>query len=331
MNKGKRYDHEQKLNIKKVIAVVIALLVLCMFGLGVKKLLNVSGTDIDTSNIRYYTVYSDNKYGVINSKGEEVIAPAYAEYIVIPDHKKDVFICTYDVDYENGTYKTSVLDKNAEGILKGYELVEAIDNYDEGQNIWYEENVLRVKKDGKYGLINFSGKELLKCEYDSIESLKGVENSILVKKDGKLGIVNNTGRKVVDVKYDAIKPLTKDYMTGYIVIKDNQYGVSDISNKIIIDVKYEDIKQISGDGIFVVKEDAKWKVVDKKGKILLDEQIDDISEIGNNIVFIKDAKYGVITKEGAEVIPAEYEDLKEALDNTYIAKQERKIWTYQYK
>lgn len=32
-----------------------------------------------------------------------------------------------------------------------------------------------IIKDGKYGLVDFKGKELLKCEYDEITTLKGVK------------------------------------------------------------------------------------------------------------------------------------------------------------
>ena len=42
---------------------------------------------------------------------------------------------------------------------------------------WYEDNVLRVSKNGKYGIINFEGQEALPCEYDEITALKGVTSN----------------------------------------------------------------------------------------------------------------------------------------------------------
>ena len=41
-------------------------------------------------------------------------------------------------------------------------------------------------KGEKYGLINFTGNELLACEYDDITPLKGVKNSLVTLKNGKL-------------------------------------------------------------------------------------------------------------------------------------------------
>lgn len=98
MSRGKRYNGEAKLNMKKVLAVIIALLVIVMFVFVIYKLVT-NGKGERMTNDYYFTSFQDNKYGVINNKGEEVVAPSYQEYIVIPNNKKDIFLCTYDVDY----------------------------------------------------------------------------------------------------------------------------------------------------------------------------------------------------------------------------------------
>ena len=66
----------------------------------------------------YFTAFSADKWGVINQDGETVINPSYQEMIVIPDKTKDVFICTYDINEEDGTYKTKVLNRKNEEIIK---------------------------------------------------------------------------------------------------------------------------------------------------------------------------------------------------------------------
>ena len=75
--------------------------------------------------------------------------------------------------------------KNKE-ILTEYEQVEAIANQDKNNNMWYEQNTLKVKKEGKYGLINFKGKELASCQYDEITAIQGIENALKVIKEGKV-------------------------------------------------------------------------------------------------------------------------------------------------
>ena len=43
--------------------------------------------------------------------------------VIIPDKNKDLFICTYDVNYENETFQTKVFDKNKKEILTNYKNV----------------------------------------------------------------------------------------------------------------------------------------------------------------------------------------------------------------
>ena len=248
----------------------------------------------------YYAVYTDGKWGVINSKGDIIIKPEYEEAIIIPDTTKDIFLCTYDVDYAVGTYKTKVLNSKGEEIITGYDTVRALENYDSNNNVWYGNDVLVVSKAGKYGLVDFKGKELLKCEYDSIEALKGVKSSFVTKKDGKLGLVDNIGSTIVENEYQAIKPISDKFENGYIVTDTNKrMGVISGNKTVAVEVKYEDIKPIYGDGNYVVKENGKWKVIDSQGKSYLEDKFDEVISIhGENVILQKDKKYGVTTLAG---------------------------------
>ena len=207
-----------KLNMKKVIAVIIAFAVIIMIITSFGKLFGGGKKSNEKTVVnKYFALYTGGKWGVINSKGETIIKPEYDETIIIPDNTKDVFLCTYDVDYEQNTYKTKVLNSKGEETITGYEEIKAMENYDSDNNLWYESDVLLVKKDGKYGLVDYKGTELLKCEYESIEALKGVGKSFITKKDGKLGLVDNIGAVIIDNEYSDIKPVSTKFENGYIV------------------------------------------------------------------------------------------------------------------
>ena len=169
MSRGKRYDGEQKLNIKKVFAVLIAILVIIMFVLGIQKLFDKEGSIPQKAvALKYFPVYTNQKWGVIDSKGNVIIEPIYEEYIVIPDSSKPVFICTTDVNYSKNTYDTKVLNEKNEEIFTEYDLVEAIENYDSSNNLWYENNLLKVSKDNKYGIIDIHENIKVPFEYTEI-------------------------------------------------------------------------------------------------------------------------------------------------------------------
>ena len=105
MSKGRRYDSEGKLNMKKVAAVIIAIAVVIMFVVGLKKLLNTEvKKDEKVIAINYFSVYTDGKWGIIDSNGNTVIEPTYSDMLQVPDKTKPVFICTYDINYNDNTY-----------------------------------------------------------------------------------------------------------------------------------------------------------------------------------------------------------------------------------
>ena len=326
MSRGRRYSKQQKLNLKKVIAVIALILVVIMFVVIIKNLLTKDKDKGDITVISYFTLYIDGKWGVINSNGDIVIQPIFDEMITIPDNKTDLFICMYDVNYDEGTYNTKVLNAKNKEILQNYDLVEAIDNYDENHNIWYEKDVLKVKKDGKYGLINNSGKELLACSYDEITPISEIKNSYIIKQGENVGLADNTGKVIINPIYKEIKALGKDYKEGYITVNtENMYGVIDFTGKVILDNIYEDVKNIAKDKKYVVKESETYKVISQDGTVVLDSGFDDIVSIdGNNIIIKKGNNYGVINSSKEIKISASYEELKYMYSDYYIAKKSGK-------
>lgn len=325
--RGRRYSDDSKLNYKKILAVVIAIAVIIMFALTIKHLLSYDITKFMAKK-EYFAVYSENKWGVINSLGETVISPSYAEMIIVPDSTQDIFLCVYDVNTADGTYKTKAINSKNKEVFTEYEQIEALENYDENQNLWYEKNILKVKKDGKYGLIDLSGKNILNCEYDDIYTLKGVDNSLIVEKNEKLGLVDNTGRVIIEAIYTEIKPLGTQSLDGYIVKnEEDRYGVIGTSKEQKLEIKYEKIEQVVGNNLFVVTEGGNQKLINSKGTAILEERFEQIKQIlkdSKEVIFIKDGLYGVMSIDGTILIPNTYEDLKQ-LDNGYlIAKKDGK-------
>lgn len=329
MNRGRRYEQEPKLNLKKVFAVIMAIVVLIMFVFVIKNILKKGNETGKISSQTYFVIYQDNKWGVIDSSGNTVINPSYEEMIVIPNNKKDIFLCTYDVNYETGEYKTKALNSKNEEIYRDYEQIEAIANSDNSNTLWYEENVLKVKKNGKYGLLNQQGKEILNTEYEEIQALKGVKNALKVKKDGKYGIVNDEGKVIVNPEYVDISILGKDDKSGYIVKGENEkYGIIDYSQNQILEQKYDRITNIYSNDLYVVEQEGKQKMISKDGTEILSQGFDEIKFIlkgsDNGVIYTKDEKYGVMKNNGDIVINSEFEDLKEAKEGILIAKKDGK-------
>ena len=63
MSSGRRYDDEKKLNVKKVIGVVIAIAVILMVGISIKRLLDPKKSTQISDVTYYFTAYSNRKMG----------------------------------------------------------------------------------------------------------------------------------------------------------------------------------------------------------------------------------------------------------------------------
>ena len=327
MSKGRRYDSEGKLNMKKVAAVIIAIAVVIMFVVGLKKLLNTEvKKDEKVIAINYFSVYTDGKWGIIDSNGNTVIEPTYSDMLQVPDKTKPVFICTYDINYNDNTYKTKAINEKNEQLFNKYEDIETIQNSDENNNLWYETNVLKVKKDGKYGVINLDGKEVVACEYDDITALKGVTNSLVTTKDGKKGLVDNTGSVIIDNNYKDIKALTDRYEDGYVVQDTSEkFGVINYNKKVALECKYDLVKNVIGNSSYVVKENGVLKVVNNEGQTYLEDKYTDIKDINDGIAIVKQGNsYGLVSLTGEEKVKISYQDLTYLFSNYYIAKKDNK-------
>ena len=66
--RGRRYDNEPKLNIKKVIAFIIAIIVVIMVFISIKNLLTKEKKNQDVSvKTTYFPIVENNKWGVIDN------------------------------------------------------------------------------------------------------------------------------------------------------------------------------------------------------------------------------------------------------------------------
>lgn len=329
MSRGKRYEGEQKLNLKKVFAVIIAIAVIIMFFIGISKLFNTeSSTEEKTVSMGYYPVYTDEKWGVINTKGDIVIEPQYDEYIVVPDSSQAIFLCTTDVNYEEGTYSTKAINEKNEELFTDYEKVEAIENYDNSNNLWYASGILKVSKDGKWGVIDTKGNVIVDCKYDDITALKGVENSLLTEVDGKYGIIDYVGSVIIENEYESIEPLANTYENGYIVENaDGKYGVITYTKTNVVAEEYDDIKNVYGNGnYYIVKEGDNWEIIDTDAKKYLEGEYDDIIDInGENAIVSNGNKLGVVAiADGKNIIDIDYDIITHASGDNYIVSRDSK-------
>ena len=215
-----------------------------------------------------------------------------------------------------------------------YDKINSLEGKYDHEGIIANSGLKFVVRNGKYGYIDASGKEIVPVKYDyekgMIKSGKyvlfGSEEYVetwykdyalvRVKLDGKYGFVDQKGREIVGLKYDEtnyayFRGRNKVLRVGL----DNKYGLINGDGKEIVPCIYEDAKgwSMSDNTPFVVKKNGKYAYVDSKGKLLTDFQYSfaDYS-FGYGIskkmaVVSKNGKYGYINENCQEVIPLNYQ------------------------
>ena len=177
---------EKRIKLGLIILIsLIAAASIWVFVFGTKKA--VKNTNIQERN--YFILEkeiseTENKEGVADKKGNIVIEPIY-HTVVIPNLSKAVFLVS-----EENSEKFKAINEKGEEILKEYGELEAITGNSVNTNHRYREHI-KFKKDGKYGLIDITGKKIVEPIYENITTVGDDLHNYLVKRDGKYGLLDD--------------------------------------------------------------------------------------------------------------------------------------------
>ena len=83
MSRGRRYE-ERKLNMKKVFAVILAIVVIIMSVFIIRGVFQKESSRGEITSKTYFAAYNTNKWGVIDENGDVIIEPSYEEMMIIP-------------------------------------------------------------------------------------------------------------------------------------------------------------------------------------------------------------------------------------------------------
>lgn len=269
---------------------------------------------IEVSTYNYFILNKDSKYGVIDTSGKVIVEPIY-DNVKIPNPEKAVFICK-EAD------KFIAVNNLNEKIFTEYEEIDAISLNGTVSNIPYEKTVLKYKKNGKYGIINFEGKEITKPIYEEIKGLENKETELLIKLNGKYGVINVKGAKLIKPEYNNIvadgfyTDKDKYGLSGYIVSNKTTegyiYGYINNKYKKVLKVEHNEIERIldtknEEDTYLIASKNGKYGII-KNGKVLTNYAYQGIEYDSESSLFEieKSEKYGIIDYNGRIIIPIEY-------------------------
>lgn len=204
------------------------------------------------------------KYGFINLQGETVIPFKYESAGNFSDGLAYVKL--------NG--KEGFIDKSGRTVIPF--------KYDSA--LGFDHGLAWVKLDGKTGYINKQGIEVIPVgKYsDYGAGSMGGDGYKSAKLNGKYGVVDKTGKVLVPFKYDKINSFTDGVSC---VQLNGKWGAIDRYGQIVLPIKYEDVGfRAFSSGYTMVKLGGKCSYIDRQGKLLeFDLGVDADYKIGETL------------------------------------------------
>lgn len=142
--------------------------------------------------------------------------------------------------------------------------------------------LIPIVKNGKYGFINNRGEIIVDCLYDEIKgTFLNEENIVAVRINKKWSVIDSNGTELLDFKYSHIWP-SKDSTLATLQTYNACEVVDTFTNETIINSgKYDYIEGFRF-GFARVKNNGKWGVVNSKGKQVLAPKYADLMDFYNN-------------------------------------------------
>lgn len=168
--------------------------------------------------------------------------------------------------------------------------------------------------DNQYGVVDTAGREVIRCMYDGIGEFS--DDRIMAFAEQKYGYLDEKGRVVIPFEYDEGNSF-QDHMA--IVAKARHYGVIDTFGRIVLPFEYDDIKYL-GASVFAVFRNGKWVIIDKAKHQLGSAEYDSVGKSYANkyIAVSVNRKWGVLDYSGKVVLPFEYSAVDNYGDDVFV-------------
>ncbi len=168
----------------------------------------------------------------------------------------------------------------------------------------FNENLLCVKNDGKWGYVNKKGEYVIEAKYDAAYNFTENGLALVGERSDKgtlyYGYINTKGNIVANTEYLEAKDFSECGLAA--VMSSRGWGVIDENGEIVVECEYERIN-IYDSGIITAKIDEVYYLINKKGERLsegydiLNWHVD--ADVG---VVYRGARVGIINSKGKEIL-----------------------------
>jgi hypothetical protein len=274
-------------------------------------------------------VVKNNKIGFIDLKGKEITQFVY-DY-------KDAFLFAWVYYNENyqGVFKNKnagLIDKTGKEIIPcslGYQEVGFFNQTSEWEfdNAFFIDGYCPVKKNNKWGFINLSSNEVIKCQFDEVKPIKN--GLFAFRLNGKWGIRDINNKVLIPAIYDNISDFQLPYhisnWQGYFSFglcpvskinaeNEDVWGYINKTGDLVIPYQFSNPERFNEKGIIVAyqAQSKKCSCINSKGKDVNKLKFDLVGDFEDGIAIVQNSDswngaWGCINENCDVIIPFEYD------------------------
>ncbi|WP_193778007.1 WG repeat-containing protein [Psychrobacter sp. FDAARGOS_221] len=194
---------------------------------------------------KFYKVKKDDYWGIIDSKGNTILPPHYQRirwfntsqnlFYVIKNNQKFVVDASQNIIIDGNIGSIQFIDADGEESYSVYD--------DEVHDGSVRPAIIEI--DGKYGLFDSSGRQLLPARYEAMQNLYSL-GLLQVEKDGKQGVIDLKGSTVIPAKFDELDPVNINikgedlsHLRYFIAKQNGKFGLLSIDNTQVLPFEYD--------------------------------------------------------------------------------------------
>jgi KWG repeat domain protein len=158
----------------------------------------------------------------------------------------------------------------------------------------FKDNLALVRLNGRYGLVDQEGKEIVPTKYNMVYDFIG--NFALVVLDGKFGMINREGKETIAPIYSCIEEVGDIPDCDVVKVRLNgKWGiVSKADGKVILEIMYDNIFSFfKEDNFAVIQLNERYGLIERKFRELVPPiyGITEIPEVKRQIVKVTENIY----------------------------------------
>ncbi|MBQ8802271.1 MAG: WG repeat-containing protein [Tyzzerella sp.] len=171
----------------------------------------------------------------------------------------------------------------------------------------FSEDLIPVLCDGKYNYYNSFAKE----QFGGYDMAGTFQNGLAaVQQDGKWVLINTSGKEESQEFVDIVIDSNGLYLMGSVMVaakEDGKYQLFDKNGKSICDFIADNMDFCMSDGWIAYEKDGKWGYVNTEGKVVIEPQYEEAKSFSYGLAAVcKDGKWGFINTSGEVVIEYQF-------------------------